>query len=478
MERYNLIVLGAGSGGLTVAAGGAALGARAALLEKHRMGGDCLNYGCVPSKAFLKVAKVAQTVRTAEAYGVRGAGPLPDQDLKQVMDYVRAARARVAPHDSVERFTALGVDVHLAPGRLRTAHEVVLGDGGPAIWGRHIVLATGSHPFVPDLPGLREAGYLTNETVFDADRLPARLLVIGGGPIGAELGQAFARLGSAVTIVSGAAHVLPREDADVAAVLAERLRREGVTILDRARAVRVERRDQVKSVTVRLTDGERTLDVDEILVAAGRRANVEDLGLETVGVALDERRVRIDRRCRTTVPSVWAVGDVAGPHQFTHWANYQARIVIRNALFPGSWQYDDATVPWTTFTEPEVARVGLSEDEARRRNVAYDVYRAPFDDNDRALCDGEPEGFVKVLTRRVGGRILGAAIVHEHAGELLHELVLAQKHGLSLAKLSSPIHVYPTLAEAKRAVGDAYLRGKLRPGLRAVLARAFAWLRR
>jgi pyruvate/2-oxoglutarate dehydrogenase complex dihydrolipoamide dehydrogenase (E3) component len=242
--------------------------------------------------------------------------------------------------------------------------------------------------------------------------------------------------------------------------------------------VRVERRDQVKSVTVRLTDGERTLDVDEILVAAGRRANVEDLGLETVGVALDERLVQIDRRCRTTVPSVWAVGDVAGPYQFTHWANYQARIVIRNALFPGSWPYDDATVPWTTFTEPEVARVGLSEDEARRRNVAYDVYRAPFDDNDRALCDGEPEGFVKVLTRRGGGRILGAAIVHEHAGELLHELVLAQKHGLSLAKLSSPIHVYPTLAEANRAVGDAYLRGKLRPGLRAVLARAFAWLRR
>lgn len=478
MERYNVIVLGAGSGGLTVAAGAAMLSARVALLEKHRMGGDCLNYGCVPSKALLKAAKVAQTMRTAEAYGIRGAGPMPDQDLRRVMDYVRAARARIAPHDSVERFSGLGVDVHLAPGRLRSAHEVVLGAGGSTLWGRHVVLATGSRPFVPDLPGLRETGYLTNETVFDADRLPARLLVIGGGPIGAELGQAFARLGSAVTIVSGSEHILPREDADVAAVLAARLRREGVTILDRARAVRVERRDQGKSVTIRLTGGEDTLDVDEILVAAGRRANVEDLGLETVGVAFDDRGVQIDRRCRTTVPSVWAVGDVAGPYQFTHWANYQARIVIRNVLFPGAWQYDDAMVPWTTFTEPEVARVGLSEDEARRRRIPYDVHRASFDENDRALCDGEPEGFVKVLTRRGGGRMIGAAIAHEHAGELLHELVLAQKHGLPIAKLSSPIHVYPTLAEANRAVGDGYLRGRLRPEMRAILTRAFTRLRR
>ncbi len=478
MERYNVIVLGAGSGGLTVAAGTAILGARAALLEKHRMGGDCLNYGCVPSKALLKAARVAQTLRTAATYGIRVAGPVPAQDLKQVMDYVRAARARIAPHDSVERLTGFGVEVRLASGRLRAAHEVIVGDDGPAIWGRHIVLATGSRPFVPHLPGLRQAGYLTNETVFDLEHLPARLLVIGGGPIGTELGQAFARLGSAVTIVSAGEHILPREDADVAAVLAERLRREGVTILDRARAVRVDRRQQLKSTTVRTRDGELTIDADEILVAAGRRANVEGLGLETVGVTCDDRGVRIDRTCRTTVPSVWAVGDVAGPYQFTHWANYQARIVIRNLLFPGTWRYDDTAVPWATFTEPEVARVGLSEDEARRRNIAFDIHRAPFEDNDRALCDGEPGGFVKVLTRRGGGRLLGAAIVHEHAGEVLHELVLAQKHGLSLAKLSAPIHVYPTLAEANRAVGDDYLRGRLRPAVRAALTRVFAWLRR
>lgn len=478
MERYNLIVIGAGSGGLTVAAGGAVLGARVALLEKHRMGGDCLNYGCVPSKALLKAARVAHTVRTAPTYGLRGAGPLPAQDLKAVMDYVRAARARVAPHDSVERFTGLGVEVHLTAGRLRSPHEVMLAETDATIWGRQIVLATGSRPRIPDVPGLQEAGFLTNETVFDCSRLPATLLVVGGGPIGVELGQAFARLGSSVTIVSGAEHVLPREDADVADVLARHLRQEGVTILDRARAIRVDRRDGAKRVAIRTSDGERTIDAEEILVAAGRRPSIEGLGLEEVGVAADERGVRIDRACRTTVPSIWAVGDVAGPYQFTHWANYQARIVIRNALFPGSWSCDYGTVPWTTFTESEVARVGLSEAEALKQGVAYDVFTAPFEDNDRALCEGEPEGFVEVLTRKGRGAILGAAIVHQHAGELLAELVLAKKHGLGLAKLSTPIHVYPTLAEANRAVGDAYLRGRLRPAIKRLLTAVFAWLRR
>jgi pyruvate/2-oxoglutarate dehydrogenase complex dihydrolipoamide dehydrogenase (E3) component len=477
MERYNLVVLGAGSGGLTVAAGGALVGARVALVEKHRMGGDCLNYGCVPSKAFLRAAKVAQTIRTASSYGIHGVTPLPAQDLRTVMDYVQRVQARVAPHDSVERFTGLGVDVYLTAGRLQSPHEVRL-DSGPTIWGRHIVLATGSRPRVPDLPGLYEAGFLTNETVFDCERLPATLLVIGGGPIGAELGQAFGRLGSRVTIVSGAEHLLPREDSDVAAVLAAQLGREGVTVLNGARAVRVARHDGVKRVTVRTPEGERMIDVEEILVAAGRRANTDDLGLEQAGVAFDEGGIRIDRACRTNVPSVWAVGDVAGPYQFTHWANYQARIVMRNALFPGSWSCDVDTVPWTTFTDPEVARVGLSEAEARERGVPYDVFTTSFEDNDRALCDGEPDGFVKVLSRKGTTAILGAAIVHAQAGELLAELVLAKKHRLGLSKLSTPIHVYPTLAEANRAVGDVYLLGRLSPSMKGVLTRVFAWLRR
>lgn len=383
-----------------------------------------------------------------------------------------------APHDSVERFTGLGVEVHLSAGRLRSAHEVTLTVNGATIWGRHIVLATGSRPRVPDVPGLTEAGFLTNETVFDCDRLPATLLVIGGGPIGAELGQALARLGSRVTIASGATHVLPREDPDIAEVLAQSLRGEGITLLDRARAVGASRRDGKKCVTLRTPDGERTIAVDEILVAAGRRPNTDDLGLKEVGVPFDERGVRIDRTCRTKLSSIWAIGDVAGPYQFTHWANYQAWIVLRNTLFPGTSSCDLDTVPWTTFTEPEVARLGLSEAEARERGIAYDVFTAGFEDNDRAICDGEPEGFVKVLTRRGRGAILGAAIVHTHAGELLAELVLAKKHGLGLSKLSRPIHVYPTLAEANRAVGDAYLRGKLRPTIKKLLTRIFAWLRR
>jgi len=478
MERYNLVVLGAGSGGLTVAAGGVGLGARVALLERHRMGGDCLNSGCVPSKALLRVAKAAHAVRTAGAYGLGGVAPLPRQDLGAAMGYVRAAQARIAPHDSVERFAGLGVDVHLSAGRLRSAHEVTLTPSGATLWGRHIVLATGSQPRIPDVPGLAEAGFLTNETVFDCEHLPAALLVVGGGPIGVELGQAFARLGSQVTIASGSQHVLPREDPDVAAVLAQALRREGIALLDHARAVRASLQDGKKHVTVRTPDDEQTVVVDEILVAVGRRPNTDDLGLEAVGVAVDRRGVTIDRACRTSVPSIWAIGDVAGPYQFTHWANYQARIVLRNTLFPGTSSCDLDTMPWTTFTEPEVARVGLSETQARERGLAYDVFTARFDDNDRAICDGEPDGFVKVLTRRGRGTILGAAIVHAHAGELLAELTLAKKHGLALSKLSSAIHVYPTLVEANRAVGDAYLQGKLRPGMRQALARVFAWLRR
>jgi pyruvate/2-oxoglutarate dehydrogenase complex dihydrolipoamide dehydrogenase (E3) component len=372
----------------------------------------------------------------------------------------------------------MGVDVHLTAGRLRSAHEMTLAGEGTTIWGRHIVLATGSRPRIPDVPGLRECGFLTNETVFDCDRLPASLLVIGGGPVGTELGQAFGRLGSQVTIASASEHLLPREDEDLAGVLARRLREEGVSVLDRTRVIRAAQSNGLKQVTVRVPEGERTIGVEEILVAAGRQPNVEDLGLDDVGVAFDERAVRIDARCRTTVSSIWAVGDVAGPYQFTHWANYQARIVIRNALFPGSWACDFHTVPWTTFTEPEVARVGLSEAEARQRGVPYDLFTASFEDNDRALCDGEFDGFVKVLTKNGRDAILGAAIVGPHAGELLAEMVLAKKHKLGLSKLSTPIHVYPTLAEANRALGDAYLLRRLRPGLRRALSALFAWGRR
>jgi pyruvate/2-oxoglutarate dehydrogenase complex dihydrolipoamide dehydrogenase (E3) component len=478
MERYNLIVIGGGSGGLTVAAIAAILGARVALLEKGQMGGDCLNYGCVPSKALLKAAKVAYMIRTAADYGLTALPPLPPQELKSVMDYVRSAQSCLAPHDSVERFTSLGVEVIQGSGRVLSPHTVEVAGTGRILWGRHLVLATGSRPKVPAIRGLADVGFLTNESVFECDTLPASLLVVGGGPIGSELGQAFARLGSRVTVASSSEHILPREDADVAEVLSQQFCREGITVLDRCRAVWAERHNGQKHVGLLTPQGERIVEVGEILVAAGRQPNTEDLGLEQIGVSFDERGVHIDRRCRTNIPSIWAVGDVAGAPYFSHWASHQARLVARNTLFPWTSTYDDATLPWTTFTQPEVARIGLSEAEAQARGITYAIYRSAFADNDRAICEGEPEGFAKVLTRKGTGKILGAAIVHMHAGELLAELTIAKKCGLSLAKLASAIHVFPTLSEVHRSLGDAYLLQRTTPRLRRFLSPIFAWLRR
>lgn len=478
MERYNLIVIGGGSGGLTVAAIAALLGARVALLEKSRMGGDCLNYGCVPSKALLKAAKVAYTVRTAARYGLTAVPPLPPQGLKSIMDYVRAVQARIAPRDSVEHFSSLGVEVVRGRGRLRSPHEVQVLETGQMLWGRHIVLATGSRPKIPAIRGLDEVGFLTNETVFSCEALPERLLVVGGGPIGVELGQAFARFGARVTIASSSEHILAREDADVTAVLAQQLQCEGVSIWDRCRALWAECRNGQTRVGLMTSQGERVVEVDQLLIATGRRANTEDLGLTQVGIAFGERGVRTDRQCRTNIPSVWAVGDVAGSPYFSHWASHQGRVVARNILFPGSSSYDAATLPWTTFTQPEVARVGLAEAEAQSRGIPYDLYSCPFRENDRAVCDGETEGFAKVLTRKGTGKIIGAVIVHMHAGELLAELTIAKKYGLPLTKLSRAIHVYPTLSEVHRALGDAYLLQRATPRVRKFLSPVFTWLRR
>lgn len=479
MERYNLVVIGAGSGGLVVAAGAAGLGARVALIEKHKMGGDCLNYGCVPSKAFIKVGKTAHAVRTASRFAVNtGEVELPPQSLKAAMDYVREVQAHIAPHDSVERFTGLGVAVKLGGGKLRSAHEVEIEGTGEVVWGRHIVISTGSRAFIPPVPGLQDAGYLTNETVFDATQLPRRLLVVGGGPIGVEIGQTFGRLGSEVTIAHHHTHIVPKEDPDVAEVLTSQLRKEGVTVLTECKVAGVERKEGEKLVTLTTKTGTETIAVDEILVAAGRRPNIEGLGLDEVGVKYDRPGITIDETCRTNIPSIWAIGDVAGPYQFTHWAGYQARVVIRNTLFPLTAKCDYANTPWVTFTDPEIGRVGLSEDEAQQKGIAYDVYRVAFDRVDRAICDGEQDGFAKVLAAKGTGRILGAAIVHPHGGELIAELALAKKNGLTLDKLSGTIHTYPTLSEVNRALGDAYRRTRLKPALKTRLTKIYTWLRR
>jgi pyruvate/2-oxoglutarate dehydrogenase complex dihydrolipoamide dehydrogenase (E3) component len=491
MERYNLVVIGAGSGGLVVAAGGAGLGAKVALIEKHpidytnggrpvrAMGGDCLNYGCVPSKALIRAAKAAQHARDAGRFAIRGVSDPGPQDLGGVMDYVLSRQAHIAPHDSIERFSGLGADVFEGGGRLRSAHEVEV--NGKVVWGKHVVIATGSRAMIHAIPGLEEAGYLTNETVFKCRTLPGSFLVMGGGPIGTEIGQSFARLGSKVTIVSSTPHICPKEDADVVAVLVKKLKEEGVTILDRARATSVTRgADGKKHVTVKAQDGpESVVVVDEILVATGRRPNIEGLNLEGVGVNHDERGIKADDKCRTNVPSIWAIGDVAGRYLFTHWAGYQAGVVLRNTLAPialASCDYDNT--PWITYTEPEIAHVGLNEKTAKEKGVAFRVFKADFDHNDRAVCDGDNEDyFAKVL---VGdkGKILGATIVHPHAGDLLAEIVLAKKNGLPVSALASVIHAYPSLGEISGALGREYLKSTLTPGKKAFLTKLASFLRR
>ena len=476
MDRYNLIVVGGGSGGLVVAAGGAGLGARVALFEKGRMGGDCLNTGCVPSKALLRAAKAVRYAREAARFGIAGAADLPPQDLSRVAAWVRGRREKIAPHDSVERFRSLGVDVIEAAGRLVAPHE--LEGGGRRIRGRHVVIATGSRPKVPALPGLAEAGFLTNESVFDLERLPPSLLVMGGGPIGCELGQAFARFGAAVTIVSSTEHLCPKEDADVAAVLERGLVAEGITVLAQARASRVAIRDGRKVVTIERT-GDDPIEVvaDEILVAVGRAPNMEGLGLAEAGVTFTEKGIAIDDFCRTNLPNVWAIGDVAGGPLFTHWAGHQARVVLRNALFPGKARCDRANLPWTTFTDPEISHVGLSETEATSSGLPHQVFIVPFESVDRAVCDGEEDDFFAKVIADPKGKILGAAIVHPHAGDLLAELVLARKAGVTLGTLSATIHTYPSLSEISRALGDAYQRTRLTPVTKRRLERVFAWLR-
>jgi len=490
MERYNLVVLGGGSGGLVVAAGGATLGARVVLVERRpidypgpsgsvrAMGGDCLHSGCVPSKALLRAARAAREAHEAAGFGLSGPGDPGPHDLGAVMDWVRSRQAAIAPHDSVSRFRDLGVEVFEGNGGLVSPHEVEV--GGTRLWGRHVVVATGSHAKVPEIPGLGEGDFVTNETVFALRKLPGALVVIGGGPVGVELGQAFARLGSKVTIVFRTRHLCPKEDADAADVLQRTLREEGVVLCGEATPVRVEADGGRKRVTIRRGDGVETLvAADEILVAAGRRPNLEGLNLDRIGVKHTEAGIVTDARCRTNVPSVWAIGDVAGSRLFTHWASHQAGVVLRNTLSPVAFARCDAdNFPRVTYTDPEIAHVGLTEQAARQSGLPFTVFRAGFDRNDRAICDGDSgEYFSKVLAGSQG-RILGATIVHPRAGDLLAEIVLAKKHGLPVSALGSVIRAYPTLSEIHGAVAREALKTALTPGRKLLLAKLAAFLRR
>ena len=469
---YNVVVIGGGTAGLVTAAGTAGLGGRVALVEKHRMGGDCLNTGCVPSKALIASARAAHVAGHGSRWGLRDREP--DFAFEAVMDRVRERRATIAPHDSQERFESLGVDVFRDAARLVSPHEVAA--GAHRLRGAAFVIATGSRAALPPVEGLAEAAAYTNETIFDELRSrPDGLIILGGGPIGCELGQAFARLGVRVTIVQSAPRILEKEDADVADVVRRALEADGVTLHCGATARRVARAGGRVRMEIASAAGETALEAEALLVAAGRRPNVEGLGLEEAGVAYTTKGVTVDPYLRTSQPHIYAAGDVTGGHQFTHLADHHARTVVRNILTPlFKSKADTRLLPWCTFTSPEVGRVGLSEADARQAGIEHDVWVQPLGEVDRAIVESETEGFAKAITARGTDRILGAVVVAERGGDLVHELVVAMKAGVGLKDLSGTIHAYPTFAEIARRTGDRFQRTRLTPRARAV----FAWLYR
>jgi pyruvate/2-oxoglutarate dehydrogenase complex dihydrolipoamide dehydrogenase (E3) component len=444
---FDIAVIGAGSGGLTVAAAAAQFGQRVVLFEKGEMGGDCLNYGCVPSKALLAAAKHAHAIRSAAAYGI--ASQEPGVDFPRVMAHVRRAIAAIAPHDSQERFEKLGVTVIRALARFED--QTTVGAGGQSYSARRIVVATGSRPAIPPIPGLDHVFHFTNESIFASDVLPRHLIIIGGGPIGMEMAQAHRRLGSEVTVIE-AALPLARDDPELAAVALGALKREGIRILAETKVKSVSRSGG--GIVVE-TDLHGEISGSHLLVAAGRKPNVETLNLAAAGIAFTAKGITVDTGLRTTNKKVYAIGDVAGGPQFTHAAGYHAGLVIRNALF-GMPVKTDAAVPWVTYTDPELAHVGLTEAEARMRHGdAIRVLRWPFENNDRAQAEGSSEGLVKIVTSR-SGRILGASIAGAGAGELIHPWVLALSRRLKIGAMATPVLPYPTRGEAGKRAAVSY----------------------
>ena len=447
----DLCVIGAGSAGLAVAAGAAQMGADVVLIEKGRMGGDCLNYGCVPSKSLIAAAKAAHAIRHAGRFGVDGHEP--EIDFQAVHDHVKGVIAAIAPHDSQERFEGLGVRVIRAPARFVGPQEVEA-DGG-RVRARRIVVATGSSPAIPPIAGLAEVPHLTNETVFDLTERPQHLIVIGGGPIGCELAQAFRRLGAAVTVLEMLS-ILPKDDPAAVAVVRTQLRADGIDLREQVSVKAVARDGNGVAVTVEKANGAQRISGSHVLLAAGRRANVDGLDLEAAGIAYGPKGIKVDARLRTSNRRAYAIGDVVGGLQFTHVAAHHASVVIKNVLFKLPAKVDDRAVPWVTYTEPELAQVGLTEDLARQRGVAVQAVRWSFQENDRAQAERETAGFVKALVDR-RGRIHGATIVGERAGELIQPWVLAISSGVKIGAIAQLIAPYPTFGEvSKRAAGSYY----------------------
>ena len=472
----NVIVIGAGSAGLVASLIAATVKAKVTLIERHKMGGDCLNTGCVPSKALIRSARIAEYARRAPEYGLE---PMSVQvNFRRVMERVQAVVKAIEPHDSVERFTSLGVDCLQGNARIVSPWEVEV--DGRTLSARNIIIASGARPRVPDIPGLEALDYLTSDTVWEIREAPDRLLVVGAGPIGCELAQAFARLGSRVTLVTHADRALPREDPEVSAALAATLVSQGMTLHTGYEPLAFRREADEQRATFKTPDGQVELAFDRVLVAVGRHANVEEMGLEALGIPLTAAgTIAVDDHLRTRIPTIFACGDVAGPYQFTHMASHQAWYATVNALFGRfrKFKVDYSIVPWATFTDPEVARVGLNEQDARAQGIPYEVTRYDIDDLDRAIADGEAHGFVKVLTAPGKDRILGATIVGYHAAELLAEFVLAMKYGIGLGKILGTIHVYPTLGESNRFLASEWRKARKPERLLGWVERYHRWCR-
>ena len=479
----NLIVIGAGAGGLVSSYIAAAVKAKVTLVEAHKMGGDCLNYGCVPSKALIKSAKLAHQMQHGAQYGLSDTTPV--FSFKAVMQRVQAVVAAIAPHDSVARYTALGVEVLQGHAKITnpwTVEITLSGGGTQTLTTRAIVIATGARPFVPDLPGLEDVGYVTSDTLWDRfaqlDAVPERLVVLGGGPIGCELAQSFQRLGAQVTQVEMGARLMAREDPEVSALTQAALETDGVQVLTQHQALRCEKVGDTKVLVVTHQGVERRIEFDALLCAVGRVARLSGYGLEDLGLET-QRTVPTNDYLQTLFPNIYAVGDVAGPYQLTHVAAHQAWYAAVNALFGDfkKFKADYSVIPWATFIDPEVARVGLNEQEAKEKNISFEVTKYGIDDLDRAIADSEARGFVKVLTVPGKDKILGVTIVGTHAGDLLAEYVLAMKHGLGLNKILGTIHTYPTLAEANKYAAGEWKRAHQPKRLLAWVAKYHAWKR-
>ena len=474
-ESYNLAVIGGGTAGLVTAAGAAGLGAKVALIEKHLLGGDCLNVGCVPSKGLISAGRAARAIRDAERFGVTIEGEVKI-DFAKAMNQMRETRAEISHHDSAERFSDLGVDVFF--GDACFVDNETLSVNGQDVKFSSAVIATGSRAVIPPIDGLDDVDYLTNETVFSLTELPKRLAVVGGGPIGCELAQAFAQLGSKVTVIQSDQRILSHDDPEASEVVAKSMESDGVEILYNSKAQRTAKSDDgAITVTIETDSGSSQRTVDALLISVGRKPNTDGMCLEKVGVDVTKKGITVDDRMQTTNSNIFAAGDVCFKYKFTHAADFLARNVIQNALFMGSKKASSLVIPYCTYTTPELAAVGINEATAKEDGVEYDVYKIGFDEIDRTMLERETSGFAKVLTKKGSDKILGATIVGPHAGDLIGEISLAMTHGLGLGEIGSTIHPYPTQAEVLRKLGDRYNKTRLTSTVKWAFDKWLTWRR-